>query len=80
MLLNSMDPDGAYYKVRENYAQVIIIGPMPFSPSAYLEALNHLLDEDFEHYYNTFLDAPTEKASAQRVLQRGFVSLHFKKL
>lgn len=72
-----MSPDGAYYKVLDDYAQVIIIGPMHFTPADYLEAINELFDERFEVYHNTFLDpvGVTKKA----VLQRGFVSLHFKK-
>lgn len=74
--VGSLTPDGAYYKTLGDYAQVIVIGPMHFSPSSYLEAINDLLDERFEHYHNAFLDPVTSK---NVVLQRGFISLHFKK-
>lgn len=75
----SMIPDGAYYRVRDNFAQIVIVGPMRFTPAVYLEALNDLLDESFIHHYNSFMDPPYEKGPALMTLQRGFIQLYFKK-
>lgn len=73
------DPDGAYFQVREGYAQIVIVGVMHFTPGDYIDALNDLLDERFEAYYNAFLDPPANKEQQPMVLRRGFISLMVKK-
>lgn len=74
----SGEPDGAYFKVGGGYAQVIVVGVMHFAPGDYLDALNDLLEERFEHYYSTFLDPP-EGPQRNVVLRRGFINLMFRK-
>lgn len=77
--VKSTDADGAYYLVRCDEAQIIIIGPMHFTPGQYLEALNELLEERFEHHYNAFMTMPNDLQVQTRVLSRGFVELRFRK-
>lgn len=76
--LCSTDADGAYFKIGGGYAQIIVVGVMHFTPGDYLDALNDLLEERFEHYYSTFLDPP-EGPQRNVVLRRGFINLMFRK-
>jgi hypothetical protein len=72
-------PEGAYYSVLGDKAQIIVVGPMHFSPGDYLAALNDLLDSHYEHEFNSFMEVPHDKAKQETVLSRGFVDLRFRK-
>lgn len=67
------DPDGAYYVVQGDHAQVIIVGAMYFTPGQYIEALGELLDTHYVLRSSQFLVVP--ETQRQLVLDRGFVSL-----
>lgn len=75
--VNSISPDGAYFFVKDDEAQIIVIGPMHFSPVSYVEALNELRSDCFVLYRNSFLlcDLIKDEAVKQIVLNRGFVNL-----
>lgn len=77
--IQSTTPDGAYYMVMGEKAQIVVVGPMHFTPGQYLEALNTLMDEGFEHDCNSFLVPPSNTERQNVVLHRGFVDLRFRK-
>jgi hypothetical protein len=72
----SITPDGAYFRTRGEEAQIIVVGPMHFSPGSYVEALNELNDDSYVLYRNSFLGTDLAAEAARHViLQRGFVNL-----
>jgi hypothetical protein len=84
LTLNTKDvhprmPDGAYYRVIADQAQIIVVGPMHFTPGQYLDALNDLLDERYDHDFNSFMKIPHRRELQEAVLRRGFVDLRFRK-
>jgi len=66
--------DGAYYRVNGEHAQVVVIGPMHFTPGEYLDALNELEDDSFRLYHSAFMGTPNLDIR-ELVLRRGFVNL-----
>lgn len=66
-------PDGAFYVVQGDHAQVIIVGAMYFTPGQYIEALGELLDTHYVLRSSQFMPPPNTQR--QLVLDRGFVSL-----
>lgn len=75
-MISTKTADGAYYVAREEAAQVIVVGPMHFTPGDYFQALNDLLDTHYDLCESMFMTTgiATEEVY-QHVLKRGFVSL-----
>lgn len=72
-------PDGAYYSVMGHQAQIIVVGPMHFTPGQYLDALNDLVSDSFDHDYNAFMIPPNTIEKQKIILRRGFIDLRFRK-
>jgi hypothetical protein len=72
-------PDGAYFSVRGDDAQIVLVGPAYFSPGDYQDALNDLLGQDFEIERNSFLDPPEARELVKPSLRRGFVAIWLRK-
>jgi hypothetical protein len=66
--------DGAYYRISGEHAQVVVIGPMHFTPGEYLDALNELTEDYFRLYHSDFMGTPNQDIH-ELVLRRGFVNL-----
>lgn len=77
--ITSKHEDGAFFAVNGDHAQIIVVGPMHFTPGQYLEALNELLEERFEHHYNAFMTVPHILELQNTVLSRGYIDLRFRK-
>ena len=73
-MISTQTVDGAYYVAREDAAQVIVVGPMHFTPGDYFRALNELLDTHYDLHSSEFMSS-RDKALHKVVLDRGFVSL-----
>ena len=71
-------PDGAYYKIVGDQAQIIIVGPMHFTPAQYQNALRYETDKWFWIKSAEFLPGPpNDPAKCEGVLLRGVISLIF---
>ncbi len=66
--------DGAYYRTIGECAQIVVVGPMHFTPGEYVVALGELLDDEFILYHNDFLGTPNIELR-DVVLRRGFANL-----
>lgn len=75
-------PDGAYFSIDGDRAQVTIVGPMLFTPRQYLDAVNDHVQKDAPDRYFEIDDIEVMKAPDSKdetlkknVLHRGFFAI-----
>lgn len=66
--------DGAYYSIRGEHAQVVVVGVMHFTPGQFIEALSDLLNTHYEIVSCAFMGS-TNPSKNREVFSRGFVNI-----
>lgn len=77
-LIGTAMADGAYYTLRGDFAQVVVVGVMHFTPGEFIEALNDLVDSHYTIFSCAFMDH-TDPAQNRETLSRGFVNIMARK-
>lgn len=72
-------PDGAYYLRDGDGVQIIVVGPMRFTPGEYQIALRDQVTFDlFDIESLEFMRPPHDPVEREIVMRRGFVSMIFR--